>query len=339
MNRPFFNTPHQYIQRQTGQVVTEHLPGDALLALLYTDLREHAPTLFKALTSKHLTRVLGYLNYDARLLNQLIDVATTARRLGIDLTECLEAPQALKTRRHLFERKIRYWQVRPLAADPCQVVAPADARLLVGALNELTLLPVKGKFFNVAELLGAPEYHWHNRFDGGDVAILRLTPDKYHYNHAPVSGRVMDIYAVEGTYHACNPGAVISVMTPFSKNRRVITLIDTDTPGGTQVGCVALVEVVAMMIGTVSQCYSLHFYDDPRDVRPGTWLEKGAPKSLYRPGSSTTMVLFERGRIEFSADIRANRYRRDVQSRFSKGFNQPLVETDVQVRAEMARAI
>ena len=32
-------------------------------------------------------------------------------------------------------------------------------------------------------------------------------------------------------------------------------------------------------------------------------LRKGQPKSLYRPGSSTTVLVFQRGRVHFSRDL------------------------------------
>ena len=48
-----------------------------------------------------------------------------------------------------------------------------------------------------------------------------------------------------------------------------------------------MVEVVAMMIGDIVQCYSDTAYDDPKGVTPGMSLKKGQPKSLFRPGSST----------------------------------------------------
>jgi phosphatidylserine decarboxylase len=173
-------------------------------------------------------------------------------------------------------------------------------------------------------------------FQNGEFAIFRLTPDKYHYNHTPVAGKVVDIYEIPGGYHSCNPGAVVAEATPYSKNKRVVTIIDTDVGGGTNVGLVAMIEVVALMIGDIKQCYSKTRYDKPRPVVTGMHLHKGCPKSLYRPGSSVDVLVFQRGRIVFSEDIVENMYRNDAQSRFSSGFGRPLVETDVQVRSEIA---
>jgi phosphatidylserine decarboxylase len=91
------------------------------------------------------------------------------------------------------------------------------------------------------------------------------------------------------------------------------------------------------MIGDIVQCYSDVKYDDSREVRKGMFLKKGQPKSLYRPGSSTDLLIFQKGKIAFSPDILANMYRRDIQTRFSKGFGRPLVETEIEVRSEIGR--
>jgi phosphatidylserine decarboxylase len=205
-------------------------------------------------------------------------------------------------------------------------------------LRETSALYLKGKFFDLAELLGRQSGRYAPRFAGGDFAVFRLTPDKYHYNHVPVAGRVLDIFEVAGAYHACNPGAVVTVVTPHSKNRRVVTLIDTDVPGGTEVGLVAMIEVAALMIGDIVQCYSPDRYYPQRPIGAGTFLHKGAPKSLFRPGGSTVVLLFESGRIVFAEDIVANLTRPGVISRYSVGFGRPMVETDVRARSFLARA-
>jgi phosphatidylserine decarboxylase len=197
---------------------------------------------------------------------------------------------------------------------------------------------LKTKFFTYEELLGTDKREWLHAFAGGDFAIFRLTPEKYHYNHAPVAGRVVDFYAIDGACHSCNPGAVIELATPYSRNKRFVTVIDTDVPGGTGVGLVAMIEVVALMIGEVVQAYSDERYDVPQPMQLGMFLRKGVPKSLYRPGSSTDVLLFQRGRIRFDDDIVANMRRQGVASRFTRGFGVPLVETDLAVRSSIARA-
>ncbi|MDO3376629.1 phosphatidylserine decarboxylase [Geoalkalibacter halelectricus] len=324
---------HQYIERCSGRCRVEPLFGDRVVRWLYDPLRENAPALFRLFTGASSSRALAFFNYDLVLGARLLGAERFLAACGIDRTECLDAPETLDTPRKVFERKIRYWQCRPMPSDPRAVVSPADARVLVGSLAEQSAFFLKDKFFTVEELLGAGRYRWLREFAGGDFAVFRLTPDKYHYNHVPVAGRVLDVYEVEGDYHSCNPQAVVSVITPYSKNKRVVTVIDTDVPGGTEVGLVAMVEVVALMIGEIVQCYSEREYCEPCLPAPGMFLHKGQPKSLYRPGSSTDVLLFQAGRVRFAQDLLTNQQRRDVSSRFTRGFQQPLVETDLQVRS------
>lgn len=333
---PLALSPHQFIDRESGAVRTETLYADRLVQHIYNGMREKTPRLYEAVTSARMSKMLAFLNYDLPFGDEISGGARLAASLGLNLEECVDPPASLTSARKVFERKIRYWDTRPIPADPKVVVSPADSKLLLGSFNEQNLLFVKEKFFSFPELLGPSQAQWQNAFSGGDFCVCRLTPEKYHYNHSPVSGRVLAFYAVEGRYHSCNPGAVSREVTPYSKNKRVVTIIDTDLPGGSQVGLVAMIEVVALMIGGISQCYSSHRYETPQPVVRGLWMQRGRPKSLYNPGSSVDILIFQPARVRFSDDLCRNRHRADVNSRFSLNFNRPLVETEVQVRSGIA---
>lgn len=333
----FMTTPHQYIERVSGAVRDERLFGDRLVELLYNPIRERADWLFRSLTGPASSHLLAMLNFDLALGTRLLGNRRFLVECGVDLAECLDPPSAFDTPRKVFERRIRYWECRPMPVDVSAVVSPADARVLTGSFNDDTAVFIKEKFFDLNELLGNHPI-WQQSFAGSDYAVFRLTPDKYHYNHVPVSGLVIDIFNIDGIYHSCNPAAIVAVATPYSKNRRSVTIIDTDVPGGTGVGLVAMIEVVALMIGEIIQCYSSAHYDDPHPVAAGMFLDKGQPKSLYRPGSSTDVLLFQQNRIRFADDLRTNQARQDVSSRFTRGFAQPLVETDLQVRSLLGTA-
>jgi phosphatidylserine decarboxylase len=330
-------TPHQYIDRDSTRVTTEHMIADPIINRLYANAREDATMLFRAATSQRMSAVLGFLNFDLPLPGRRRGHAHRIKSMGINVHECLEDPDSLDTPRKLFERKIRYWQCRPMPSTTDRIVSPADARMIVGSFDRHKSLFLKEKFFSFQELIGIDKKRWLDAFKSGEFALFRLTPDKYHYNHLPVSGRVADIYEIQGRCHSCNPGAVVSMVTPFSKNRRVVTIIDTDVPGGTGMGLVAMIEVVAMMIGDIVQCYSAKAYNDPQDLSVGMFVKRGRPKSLYRPGSSVDVLIFQKDRVNFSTDILANMRRRDVASRYTLHFRSPLVETDVKVRSEVGR--
>ncbi|MCE5281163.1 MAG: phosphatidylserine decarboxylase [Deltaproteobacteria bacterium] len=327
---------HQHIDRESRRVQTEQLLGDAAIRFLYSGVREWSPWLFKKLISARASGLLGDLSYGGMFSKRIAGRLGLCKTLGIDLRECLDSPARLDTLQRIFERKIRYWECRPMPNDPHVIVSPSDAKMLCGSFCDTSSLFIKGKFFDYDELFGFNKGNWLTAFREGDFAVFRLTPDKYHYNHAPVAGKVVDFYQVPGLYHACNPNAVVSVATPYSKNKRVVTVIDTDVPGGTLVGLVAMIEVVALMIGDIVQCYSERKYNDPAPVGVGLFLKRGMPKSLFRPGSSTVVLVFQKARIRFAEDIAANMAYPGVQSVFSRGFGQPLVESDVKVRSLIA---
>ena len=329
---------HQYIERDSGAIRTEQLYGDRFIKFIYNGVRENAPLLFRLLTGAHASSLLGLINFDAPLAGSLAGNRRFLAECGVDLGECLHPPEFFDTPRKFFERQIRYGECRPLHDDPSAIVSPADARVLIGSFRETSLLFLKEKFFDYDEFLGRDKPEWLGSFERGDFAVFRLTPDKYHYNHTPVAGEVVDIYEIAGDYHSCNPGAVVEIVTPYSKNKRVVTIIDTDVPNGTGVGLVAMVEVVAMMIGEIVQCYSAERYDNPLPVRKGMFLAKGQPKSLYRPGSSTDVLIFQQGRVRFAGDLVSNMNIPNVESRFSLGFGSPLIETDIKVRSLVATA-
>ncbi len=327
---------HEYIVRETGEVARETLVGDRVLRALYSPKLENAAWVSKLVSSRYLSELLGYLNYDNLLSSRASGMQRFLRNRQSDPAELLDHPVTLNTPRKIFERRIKYWLFRPLPAIANCVVCPADSRAAIGSIAETSALLIKDKFFEFPELLGGPRVRWTRHFRDGDFAVFRLTPEKYHYTHAPVTGIVVDFYAIDGRYHPCNPNTTVQLLTPHSKNRRVVTVLDTDCPGGTSIGRVAMIEVVALMVGQIEQRYSDSAYDSPRPMEKGMLLKVGAPKALFRPGSSTVVLLFQRDRVRFADDLLHNRRRAGVRSRYSAGFGQVLVETDVAVRSLLA---
>lgn len=335
---------HQYIERDSRQVKTESLLCDSIINCIYSSTKESMPWLLNAVTSSRISSLLGYLNYDCPVRLCSARTKKLAEKLGIDLSECVDFPKVPDTHRKIFERKIRYWETRPLADEPSCAVSPADSKMLAGSFSRHHILFIKEKFFDFKELISDRSLldyktRWIDEFKDGDFAIFRLTPEKYHYNHTPVAGKVLDIYEITGRYHSCNPGAVIEMATPFSKNKRVVTVIDTDVEGGTEIGLVAMIEIVALMIGDIIQCYSEYGYDNPSKIRPGMFLKRGRPKSLFRPGSSVDVLIFQKNRISFSKDILRNMRHPTACSRLASGFGKPLIETEVAVRSEVTSEV
>ena len=153
-----FSTTHQYIDRKTRAIINEPLVGDRTIAFLYNILRENAPAMFRALTSARMSSILGFYHYDLPGMTRR-HPREVFERLGIDWRECLEPLSYYTTMRRVFERRIRYWERRPMENDPAVIVSPADARLLIGSFSEVSTLFIKEKFFDLEELL-SPASRW-----------------------------------------------------------------------------------------------------------------------------------------------------------------------------------
>ena len=198
------------------------------------------------------------------------------------------------------------------------------------------MLPVKQRFVSARELLGR-EYGASTLHVNAGL-IVRLTPEMYHYVHAPVSGVIKAHYWIEGALHSCNPGALVCFQRPYAMNRRHITIIDTDVKAGSHVGVVALINVAAMMIGRIDDTYSQRGYDDPQSLAIGMHVARGQPLALFRPGSSTSIVLWDGERARHTQYLRRNASRIDVRSRFSDWLLSPWVETALSVRSLVAHS-
>ncbi len=323
---------HCFIDRRTGQVIKEKLLGDRLINFLYSKVRENSKRMFDLAISQNSTKLLNYFYYERKLNKTTIN--EYIKKLNINVEELLDDPKNFKKLSDLFERKIKYWEFRPMDESDNVIVSPSDSKILLGSLKSDSFLFIKEKFFILEDLLIKEK--WINKFKDGDFAIFRLTPEDYHYNHSPVSGIVLDIYQVEGRYHSCNPISIISIITPYSLNRRTVTIIDTDVKGGSKIGLVAFIEVVAMMVGIVKQAYSEYRYDNPIDVKPGLFIKKGLPKSYYKPGSSTNIVLFQPNKICFDNDLIDFSKRHNVNSRYTIGFKKTINEIKIKVRERFA---
>jgi len=93
---------HQYIERESGQLRTERIYADRIIRFLYCRYREEVPFLLRALTSHRMSALLGFLNFDLPLVPRIAGLKSFVKRMGIDLSECLDSPESLDTFRKVF---------------------------------------------------------------------------------------------------------------------------------------------------------------------------------------------------------------------------------------------
>ena len=146
---------HHYIERDTGQVCSERPIGDWIVNYLYSKKREEVPFVYQLLGSQWFSGFLGWVNYDFPLGQSIPGIRRFLKNCAINLNECLDKPETLDSARKVFERRIRYWQWRPMSEDPSAVVAPSDSRLLIGSFKDTSDTFSEGKILRVR---GTPRF-------------------------------------------------------------------------------------------------------------------------------------------------------------------------------------
>ena len=106
---------HHYIERDTGQVCSERPIGDWIVNYLYSKRREEVPFVYQLLGSQWFSGFLGWVNYDFPLGQSIPGIRRFLKNCAINLNECLDKPEELDSARKIFERRIRYWQWRPMS--------------------------------------------------------------------------------------------------------------------------------------------------------------------------------------------------------------------------------
>ncbi len=249
-------------------------------------------------------------------LSRLIGAATRARlpapalravmrafagRYRIDLSECPPL-ESYRTFGQFFARPLLPGR-RPVAPGDRVVVSPVDALVSeCGLAAEGRLIQAKGIDYRAEALLAdAP---LARRLDGGAWATLYLSPRDYHRIHFPLGGRVTGWRYVPGTLWPVNPASVRNVPGLFTRNERLVTVLETP------LGACAVVSVGATVVGRVRAAWdpavpvtnlrgatpARHDYAEPVPV------EKGAELGAFEMGS-TVILLFEPGRVELSAAV------------------------------------
>lgn len=272
-----------YVDRRTGEVREETVMGVAFVRYVY----EHA--LGRALRRAILTRASFskvYGRYQSSRMSRR-GIPSVVESLSIDMSDYLEPEGGFHHFNEFFTRRLRPG-ARPLDESPDRLVSPADGRLFAYTdVQGDTLVPAKGRHVSIDALLASPREA--ERFKSGTVVIVRLCPSDYHRFHFPCDGVATRPRTVAGPLESVNPGALAKGRPILDKNQRDITYIDSE-----QFGRVAYLEIGAMCVGSIVQCYP-----------PGE-VAKGTEKGFFQFGGSTVILVFEPGRIEIDADLVAN---------------------------------
>jgi phosphatidylserine decarboxylase len=177
-------------------------------------------------------------------------------------------------------------EARPIDSEPDSVVFPADGRhLCVPDISQTDGLFVKGEMFSLVKLLGDPQLA--ERYESGSLVLSRLCPVDYHRFHFPVAGVASAAHLLNGPLFSVNPIALVKNIQILAKNKRCLTRLKTE-----QFGEVLLLEIGATCVGGICQTYA-----------QDNQVLKGSEKGYFKFGGSSTMTIFEPGRVQFAQDL------------------------------------
>ncbi len=276
--------PITYFNRYTGTLEQEDIYGEAPLRFAYENPvgRGLLELLVKrGMFSRWYGRRMDHPASRAR-------VAPFIAKYGLDPAEFAERPESFASFNEFFARKLKPG-ARPVAADPAAVVFPADGRHL--GFQNVADVPgvfVKGQRFDIPALVGSAELG--ARFREGTLVLSRLCPVDYHRFHFPCAGVPGAPRLINGPLYSVNPIALRRRLAYLWENKRVIT--EMVTPN---LGTVLLIEVGATNVGSIVQT-----------MTPGAPVAKGGEKGCFKFGGSSTITLFEPGKVTLAADLTAH---------------------------------
>lgn len=250
-----------------------------------------AARLLRALPREGITRVMGRLA-DVHLPPAVADavVGLYVRAYQVDLAETVAPAGSFASFDAFFTRPLREG-VRPIRSEPDAIVSPADGRLEdTGRVDPGGRLRIKGREYAVADLVG--DQAEVARYEGGQFAIVYLSPRDYHRVHSPVDGRITRVRSLPGDYFPVNSIGERHVDSLFAINRRVAIVIDTPAKGR-----VTVVMVGAMIVGriTVNAIAARDVPPGDHVVDPAVPVARGDEIGMFHLGS-TAVVFVEKGR-------------------------------------------
>jgi phosphatidylserine decarboxylase len=212
------------------------------------------------------------------------DIQNFIKNYQIDVAE-IELPiEAYKTFNDFFTRKLKP-ESRSIDYNPNILISPADARAIIYDIRGDSIVPVKGKEFTLAALIG--DRQLASKYDRGVCVVLRLSPVDYHRFCYIDDGKQSAVKVINGFLHSVSPLALRQQISAFTENKREFCILETENFGN-----VLHIDVGALTVGKIVQHYRME-----------ATVKRGEEKGFFKLGGSTIVLLFEPGRANIDADI------------------------------------
>lgn len=274
--------PVTYFNRYTSRIEEEAIYGERPLRLAYEN------PAGRGMLELIVKRSLFSRWYGRRMDNPASRsrIAPFLAQYKLDTNEFADAPETYGSFNEFFYRRLKP-EARPIASGG--VVFPADGRHL--GFQNVSSIPgvfVKGQHFDLPALLG--DTTLAERYREGTLILSRLCPVDYHRFHFPCAGTPGTPRVINGPLYSVSPIALRRRLAYLWENKRVLTELETP-----HLGRVLLLEIGATNVGSIVQT-----------MQPGGPVAQGAEKGYFKFGGSSTITIFEPGRITLAPDLAAH---------------------------------
>lgn len=272
--------PIQYIERSSGELKIEEVPGKYWLNWLY-----YHPfgklALETMVKKKFLSDWYGQQMDKASSKEKIEDFV---KEYGINMDDYID--QDYKSFNEFFYRKIKP-DARPINQNPLVLISPADGKVLTYPNIGNQDFIVKGYQFNLESYLQNDSLS--QLFSDASLFIIRLCPTDYHRYHFPVNGEIVLTKEITGDYYSVSPLALRQKVELLTMNKRKYSVIRT-----AEFGDIIYSEVAATMVGSMIDTYESEI------------IYKGEEKGYFKFGGSTIILIGHSDSIQTDADLIQN---------------------------------
>lgn len=298
--------PILYIDRNSKQEKKEEVYGFFFVYLVYG---QYPLSGFFG----RLLQSIARLPFISRLYGHIQNLKVSKRKVipfiekyKINTEEMEKKPEQFTSFNDFFYRKLKK-NARSFNPSTASALIPADGRyLFISDIEKQDGFYVKGKKFSLKSFLG--DAHLAERYKNGIMIIARLCPTDYHRFHFPCACIPEKPKLINGYLSSVNPSSLKHNIDVFSENKRMITLLNTES-----FGQVVYAEVGAVCVGSIEQ-----------EFTPGEKQAKGSEKGYFAFGGSSLVLLFEPDRLKLDADLQRIPQHMEVRCKFGQNLGSPI---------------
>lgn len=214
-------------------------------------------------------------------------------KYGVNLDECIGGIDDYDSLGAFFIRRLKPG-MRPVADEPDALVSPSDGLIYAAGRVEDGKLPQSPELdYAVRTLLDGDD-----RYEGGDYAVIYLSPKDYHRVHSPREGRVVGHRYLPGKLWPVFPGAAKRIRDLFARNERLVIRLETEVAGEIAVVMVGAFGVGRMAVEFTDLVTNTGAPKEDRLLPEAFAVDRAGELGRFEMGS-TVVLLSEPGKVTF----------------------------------------